>query len=170
MKSNDQKIADKKVDKIVNEAAKDDSVKTENVEITQEELMELIKQLADSRDKEQRALADYQNLVRRTQDERSKIARLAAKDFVEDLIQPLAHLSLASEQINEVGLNTVVSQLWQVLEQNGLKKIDCLNKKFDIELMEVIDKGKKGNKVVKIVKDGYILNNEVIQHAKVILD
>ncbi|MBU0974390.1 nucleotide exchange factor GrpE [Patescibacteria group bacterium] len=164
MKSDSQKIADKKVDEINAE------FENTNAEITQSELMDLIKQLADSKNKEQRTLADYQNLVRRTQDERFMIAKLAAKDFIKDLIQPLAHLSLASEQINEVGLNMVISQLWQVLEQNGLKKIDCKNKKFDIETMEVIDKGKKGDKVIKIVKDGYMLNNEVIQHAKVILN
>ncbi len=188
MKSDDQKIVDNKVDetgqdseKLVEEAfesnkeafeSKSETMdsKSETVEITQEELMGLINQLAESKNKEQRALADYQNLVRRTQEERSKIARLAAKDFVEDLIQPLAHLTLASEQLDDVGLNMVIAQLWQVLEQNGLKKIDCMNKIFDIEFMEVIDKGKKGEKVIKIVKDGYMLNNEVIQHAKVILN
>ncbi len=53
---------------------------------------------------------------------------------------------------------------------NGLKRIDCLGKKFDIELMEVVDKGEKGSKVVEVVKEGYLLNDEVIQHAKVVLD
>ena len=144
--------------------------KQEFVEISKEELTQLVNQLEETKAKEQRSLADYQNLVRRTREERLRIIKLAAQDFVDSLIQPLTHLSLASEQINNDGLDMVVTQLWQVLEENGLKKIDCIGKKFDIETMEVIERGKKGNKVIKIVKEGYLLNDEVVQHAKVILD
>jgi molecular chaperone GrpE len=154
----------KKVDPVIEEK----TVKT--VEIDKQELEDLITRLEEAKNKEQRSLADYQNLVRRTRDERSKIAKLAARDFIESLIQPLDNLSLASRQLDDVGLDMVVSQLWQVLEMNGLKKIDCINKKFDIELMEVVDKGEKGSKVIKVVREGYLLNDEVIQHAKVILD
>ena len=144
--------------------------KQEFVEISKEELTQLVNQLEETKAKEQRSLADYQNLIRRTREERLRIIKLAAQDFVDSLIQPLTHLSLASEQINNDGLDMVVTQLWQVLEENGLKKIDCIGKKFDIETMEVIERGKKGNKVIKIVKEGYLLNDEVVQHAKVILD
>ncbi|GIK84323.1 MAG: protein GrpE [Patescibacteria group bacterium] len=135
-----------------------------------EQVLDLSNQLANAKRKEQLALADYQNLVRRTNEERSKVARLAARNFVEDLLQPLGHLTLASEQLKDAGLSMVVSQLWQALEQNGLKKIEALGKEFDVTTMEVADKGEQGQKVVKIVKDGYTLNDEVIQHAKVILD
>lgn len=130
----------------------------------------LTQQLADSKRKEQLALADYQNLIRRTNDERGKVARLAARNFIEDLLHPLSNLTLASEQINDSGLNMVVSQLWQTLERNGLKRIDALGKNFDVSTMEVTQKEKKGQKVTKIVREGYTLNDEVIQHAKVILD
>jgi molecular chaperone GrpE len=127
-------------------------------------------QLIDAKRREQLALADYQNLMRRTAEERSRVARLAARNFIEDLLQPLSHLTLASEQLNDPGLNMVVSQLWQALEQNGLVKIDALGKAFDVETMEATQKGDKGEKVIKIVRDGYKLNDEVIQHVKVILD
>ncbi|MCB9813337.1 MAG: nucleotide exchange factor GrpE [Pseudomonadales bacterium] len=140
------------------------------MKISKDELLNLFSQLEDARNEKQRALADYQNLVRRTKEERARLIKMAARDFIESLIQPLAHLSLASEQIKDPGLNMVSTQLWNVLGENGLRKIDCLGKTFDIETMEVVEKGKKGSKVVKIVKEGFILNDEVIQHAKVILD
>lgn len=130
----------------------------------------LAEQLADAKRREQLALADYQNLIRRTNEARSKISRLAARTFVEDLLQPLSHLSMASEQLNDAGLNMVVSQLWQALENNGLQKIDALGKEFDVSTMEATDTGENGKKVIKIVRDGYLLNDEIIQHAKVILD
>lgn len=142
----------------------------DQIEKLSDQIIALEAQLVESKNREQRSLADYQNLVRRTQEERVKIFKLAARDFIEGLIQPLAHLSLAADQLNETGLNMVVSQLWQVLEENGLKKIDSLGKDFDIKHMEVVDKGEKGRKVIKVVKEGYLLNDEVVQHTKVILD
>lgn len=140
-------------------------------EFTADEIIEqLVEQLEVITDKEQRALADYQNLVRRTRKDKTKITKLAAKNFVEDLLQPLSHLAMASEQLNDTGLSMVVEQLWVSLESNGLQKIDAMGKDFDIETMEVTDKGEKSKKVIKIVSDGYRLNGEVIRHAKVILD
>lgn len=152
----------------------DENLVEENLEQKVDELskqvVSLSEQLQDAKRREQLALADYQNLVRRTSEERSKVARLAAANFVQDLIQPLSHLALASEQINDPGLNMVISQLWQSLENNGLKKIDALGKQFDVNTMEATETGDHGKKVIKVVSEGYILNGEVIQHAKVILD
>ena len=135
-----------------------------------EQLLAVSGQLVEAKRREQLALADYQNLVRRTQEERGRVARLAARNFIDSLLQPLSHLTLASLQLNDAGLTMVVSQLWQGLEQNGLKKIDALGKEFDVNTMEAVEKGVFGQKVLKVVSDGYTLNDEVIQHAKVILD
>ena len=147
-----------------------ESEELSELEQLQQDYESVVTQLADAKRREQLALADYQNLMRRTNQERGKIARLAARTFVEDLLQPLSHLALASEQINDAGLTMVVSQLWIALENNGLKKIEALGKKFDVTTMEATEVKDKGEKVTKVVSDGYLLNDEVIQHAKVILD
>lgn len=160
---------DKKSDEVQGSVAEQQELDAV-VEELSSQVVSLSEQLSDAKRREQVALADYQNLVRRTSEERSKVAKLAAKNFVEDLIQPLNHLSLASEQLNDAGLNMVVTQLWQALEQNGLKKIDALGKPFDVTLMEAAEIGEKGEIVVKVISEGYTLNNEVVQHAKVILD
>ena len=59
------------------------------VEIEKDELLNLVSQLEEAKTKEQRALADYQNLVRRTKEERARTIKLAARDFVESLISQL---------------------------------------------------------------------------------
>lgn len=120
--------------------------------------------------REKLALADYQNLVRRSAEDRIRTQKLACISLVQNLIVPLSHLSLASKQLNDKGLDMVVNQLWQTLNQEGLEKIDVVGKEFDVNTMEVVDKGEKGQKVVSVVTDGYKLNGEVIQHAKVVLD
>ncbi|MFZ1721922.1 MAG: nucleotide exchange factor GrpE [Microgenomates group bacterium] len=119
--------------------------------------------------KEQRALADYHNLQRRTAQERTKLAKFATQQVIEDLLQPLSHLDMATHQINDTGLTMVVQQLKTALENHGLQKIDVLGKKFDVETMEVVDKNGTGDTVIKVVQDGYRLYDMVIQHAKVVL-
>jgi len=147
---------------------------TDEVEILEEtvddQLAVLQSQLVESEQKYQRAIADYHNLVRRNREEAVKKARLATKDFVSNLVQPLNHLTLAAQQINDPGLNMVISQLWQTLNQEGLEQVDCLGKPFDAETMEVVEISKAGKKVTKVLSPCYRLNGEIIQFAKVILD
>ena len=150
------------------------NIQDETPEIREEtavdEVTQLQVQLEESERKYQRALADYQNLVRRTQQDAVRRAKLATKDFVTDLIQPLNHLSLAAGQLSDPGLTMVMTQLWQTLNMHGLEEIECLGTAFDAELMEVVEITEKGKKVTKIVSPGYRLHGEVIQFAKVILD
>lgn len=170
----------KKTQENLDAEGQDVSLQTENAESLaeletklaelSEQLVTTSNQLVEAKRREQLALADYQNLVRRTNEERGRVARLAARNFVDGMLQPLSHLTLASQQLNDAGLTMVITQLWQSLEENGLKKIDALGKEFDVHTMEAVEKGEHGQKVLKIVRDGYVLNDEVIQHAKVILD
>lgn len=139
------------------------------------EVTELQEKLAAVQDAERRARADYQNLVRRTQDERAMLVKLATKSFVSDLLQPLSHLTLAANQIKDKGLDMVISQLWQTLEQQGLKEINPVGQPFDVHTMDAVDKegdvsvDDEGVVVTKVVKSGYSLNGEVIEHAKVVV-
>jgi len=125
--------------------------------------------LIEARGREQRALADYQNLVRRTREDRSKVAKIAGRDFIESLLEPFEHLSLAAEQLKDPGINMVVTELWQALASQGLQEIEAMGKKFDVNTMEVVERVGDGDIVVKVIRRGYMLNGEVIQHAKVVV-
>lgn len=130
-------------------------------------------QIVQAQDAERRARADYQNLVRRTQQERQQLIKLATKSLVSDLVQPVEHLSLAAAQLNDKGLDMVVHQFWQVLENHGLQEINPIDQDFDLETMEAVDTledvTEEDSVVKSVVKRGYRLNGEVIQHAKVVL-
>ena len=136
---------------------------------TTDRLVEIQQQLEQAHEREKRALADYQNLVRRNQEERVKLLRFANKDLVESLLQPLNHLSLAAEKISDQGLNMVVQDFWKVLQEAGLEEINPEGEKFDVTTMAVVEKTGEGDTVQKVVKRGYKLNEEVIQHAQVIV-
>lgn len=137
------------------------------------QLDELQQQLVEAQEAERRARADYQNLLRRTQDERAMVVKLATKSFVSDLLQPLSHLTLAAQQLKDQGLDMVITQLWQALENNGLQEINPVGQPFDLVTMEVVDKEEELDEgsavVVKVIKTGYSLNGEIIEHAKVVM-
>ncbi len=152
---------------------------------------ELQNQLQACKEQVFRAQADYQNLVRRNQQERANLIKLATQDVIEALLQPLDHLEMAAQQIDDAGLNMVVHQFHQVLSQFGVEEITCVGQEFNVELMEAVesnhDQGqnrndKKGNKdgntsrdvetmrVSKVTQKGYQLHGKVIRHAKVIVE
>jgi molecular chaperone GrpE len=154
--------------------------------VENEELDVLIEKLSGelelAREKERRAVADYQNLVRRNREEKVRIAKFAALDLIETIIDPLSHLSLAAVQINDQGLNMVISQLWMKLNEAGLEEINPVGQSFDVNTMEAVadpSQGKPGviideheedkQTVIKVVAKGFKLNGEVIRHAKVIV-
>lgn len=132
-------------------------------------LEQLSAEVDQAHEREKRALADYQNLVRRTQQERSKLVRMASRDVIETLLPALENLDRATEQLDDQGLSMVVEQIWNQLKEFGLEKIKALGNKFDLESMEVVDRVNDGETVVEVVSPGYKLKNKVIQHAKVIL-
>lgn len=138
-----------------------------------------------TQERERRAVADYQNLVRRNREEKVKVAKFATLDFVETIIDSLNHLALAAKQLNDQGLNMVISQLWMKLNEAGLEEFDPIGQEFDVETMEAVadpsdqaeeikeeqskKKDHKNPTVTKVISKGYKLNGEIIRHAKVIV-
>jgi molecular chaperone GrpE len=153
----------------VSAGAGDDTSLHAEIERLQEELEAMGARASRAHDRERRALADYQNLVRRTQSDAGRLAKFATSELLQQLIQPLEHLHLASQQLNDKGLVMVVAQLWQVLEQNGVSVINPLGEEFSVETMEAVDHNGEGSAVVQVVSRGYLLNGEVLQHAKVVV-
>lgn len=125
--------------------------------------------LVQCQERERRALADYQNLVRQTQNQRANLIKLANADLLLSILESIEHLSVASEQLKDPGLELTIKELWQRLNAMGLEEIKVLNKKFDVDLMEVVEKTGDKEKVIKVLRKGYRLNGQVIQHAKVVL-
>jgi len=139
-----------------------------------EELNQLQTDLQKARESELRAMADYQNLVRRTQEDYGKMAKFANLTLIESLLQPLEHLYLAKEQLKDQGLSMVYQQFMQVMQEEGLEEINALGKEFDSATMEVVNKENVAkqdqvNKVLKVAQRGFRLHGDVIRHTKVIV-
>ena len=130
---------------------------------------ELKNEVNIAHEREKRSLADYQNLLRRTQEQRQRLVKSANKQLVQVLLPSLENLDRAAQQIDDSGLKMVINQLWSSLEDLGLQKIEAKGQKFDLDTMEVVDRQGEGETVIQVVSQGYRLGDEVVQHAKVIV-
>lgn len=129
----------------------------------------ITQQLAECQEREKRALADYQNLLRRSQQERLDSAKYGSQQLVQKIIQPLEHLSLASSQLQDPGLQMVIDQFWQVLHDEGLEEINPLHQEFDISTMEAVEQAEEGTLVTEVRRKGYKFKDRVLQFAQVVV-
>lgn len=130
---------------------------------------ELRKEVEVWRGKYLRALADYQNLERRVDQDREEQIKLASKKIIQDILGAFDTLEKADKHLKDPGLTLGVKSFWSVLEADGVKKIEVLGKKFDPQLMECVEvaESDKDGEVVEEVRTGYMLWDKVIRVAQV---
>lgn len=116
-----------------------------------------------------RALADYQNLVRRYEIEKADFVAYANTNLVLKLLAVLDHFDRAQEYLKDPGLELAIKQFRGVLSEEGLVEIEALEKEFNPEEMEAVEvvEGKESGKVAEVIAKGYRLKDKVIRVAKV---
>ncbi|MFZ2310837.1 MAG: nucleotide exchange factor GrpE [Patescibacteria group bacterium] len=119
------------------------------------------------------ALADYQNLLKKTAADKTEFAKYAIADLLEDIIPVYDHLKLSllglsTEEENNAwaqGVKYVLKQFKDVLEARGVEEIKTVGEKFDHNTMEALEG--EGEIVTKEIMPGYRLNGRLIRAAKV---
>jgi len=125
-----------------------------------------------------RAIADMENLKRRTEEDRSRMALFANIELIQLILPSLHNAKLAiqhtpkdlPQNLNEwvSGVTTIFSQIEQALQKIGLTEIKALNETFNPKFHEAVmqDKGPK-DKVLEVLSPGYMLGEYVVTPAKV---
>lgn len=114
-----------------------------------------------------RALADYQNLEKRTREERGEWIRSSGRDILLRLLPVLDTLSLANKHIEDEGIKVTLKQFVDVLNVEGVVKIETSGKKFDPHIMEAVEQVDEGDNVVEEVREGYMLHDRLLRPAQV---
>ncbi|SRR5260221_5290595 len=125
-------------------------------------------QIAEAKYK--RALADYQNLQRRVQEEKGEWIRTSNKNLVLKLLPILDTLMLAEKHTKDKTFSLLVQQFLQILQEEGVRRIKTLGEKFDPNTMEAIEtrEGNEGE-VLEEAAAGYELYGQVLRPAKVVV-
>jgi len=155
---------------------------TENNEILSQDSEKIIKiyekKLSNYDEKLQRALADYQNLERRTQVEISQRVFSKTNDLLlnfiniyEDFIR--AENSLSKDKINTDGIQAVIKNMENLLAENNIKPIDAVGEIFDPQIHEAVsmveDNSLDDGTITQEVSKGYISGKAILKPSKVIV-
>ncbi|HSX18562.1 MAG TPA: nucleotide exchange factor GrpE [Candidatus Saccharimonadales bacterium] len=119
-----------------------------------------------------RALADYQNLERRVEEERRLLSTLSSALVIEKFLPVLDNLESAQKHLNDEGLEMVMKQFKDILNQEGVVEIEAEGQTFDPQLHEAIEvkEGENNNMVVSTVRKGYKINDKVLRPAQVVVE
>lgn len=127
-------------------------------------------------------MAEFDNFKKRMMRERAELMRNAAEQVLKGLLPILDDFERGLTAIKDTsdadavkeGMQLIYKKFVKYLEQNGVKEIPTNEQPFDVDYHEAIsmvpvgDESLKG-KVIDTVLKGYILNDKVIRHAKVVV-
>lgn len=118
-----------------------------------------------------RALADYQNLVKRTDREKFEILSRANKSIVEELLPVLDQFKRAQAHLKDPGLEMALEQLKNVLGRSGVEVISThVGDVFDVKLHEAVEtvEGRESGTIAKVLEDGFKWKDgQVLRPARV---
>jgi len=117
-----------------------------------------------------RALADYQNLQRRTQEEKTEWIMTANKQLVLKLLPILDTLMLAEEHTKDKSFTLTVQQFLQLLKEEGIERIKTIGESFDPLVMEAVETREGEDlKVLEELKAGFRSGEIIIRPAFVVV-
>src|SRR2546427_4174076 len=134
-------------------------------------IAELEKQVEDEKNAHLRALADYQNYRRRSDEQRREAQQFANRELVLGLLPALDNFerALAAAEKNQSydaligGVSLTMRQIQDYLAKNGVEPIEAVGKEFDPNfheaVMRVEDSEHPENTVVEEVQKGYKMHN-----------
>jgi len=118
-----------------------------------------------------RALADYDNLVKRVERDRETIEKVVSLRIVLKLLSVLDNLENAQKHLKDEGLAITIGEFQKVLSEEGLNEIrPGVGEEFNPELMEAIEviHGERDNMIGEVTLVGWKFEDgTVVRPAKV---
>ena len=117
-----------------------------------------------------RALADYQNLVKRIDTDKKDFVKFATANIISKFLPSLDILELSATHSQDQGVQMAVKQFQDVLFAEGLQEISPkVGDTFDHEIHECFETlpGQPDNTIAEIITKGYKINDYVIRPAKI---
>lgn len=157
----------------------DDSESADNVSDDYATLQKKYNELNDSH---LRLMAEFDNYRKRTLREKADLIKTGGESTLSNLLPVIDDLERAMQNVRiaedlpafKEGVELIYSKFITYLAQQGVKPIDTIGKAFDMETSEAVaiipapEKELKGQ-VLDCVQTGYIMNDKVIRHAKVVV-
>jgi molecular chaperone GrpE len=154
-------------------------------DLLQADLISKIEQLEKERDelkdKYLRKAAEFENYKRRIEQEFASLSKYANEQLIIDILPVVddfersLHVSKERREFGPFykGIELIYRKFLKLLESKGVKQIDSEGKPFDVDLhdalMQISKENVAPNTVIEEVEKGYLYNDKVIRHAKVVV-
>jgi molecular chaperone GrpE len=149
---------------------------SENIEDLKKALLEeqqkAVEYLADA----QRERADYQNLKKRTEQEKQESLNRYNAEFIRALLPVVDDMERAFTMVEPKskdttwveGFRIIQRNLQDILKSHGCTEIECIGQPFDPNLHEAVayEAGEEGM-VISQHRKGYSINNRVLRASQV---
>ena len=150
----------------------------------QDPLSAMIAERDELKDQLLRALADTENMRRRSEREAVNVRKYGHTPFARDLVGAIDNLARAVESAPDnlealdntiksliTGIQLSWTELQSVIEKHGIKRVEPLGEKFDYNLhqamFEVPTHDQPGGVVLEVVQHGYVLHDRLLRPAMV---
>lgn len=140
-------------------------------------------ELAQTKDRLLRALAETENVRRRAEREREDLRKYAVSGFAKDLLSAADNLRRALDSLPESevrddkvrglleGVAATERELLAVFERHGIHRIDPKGERFDHNLHQAIFETETtdapGGTVVEVLQPGYVIHDRLLRPAMV---
>lgn len=153
--------------------------KNKRIEELEAQVAKLQEELAASKNEYFKAYADAENLKKRLKNEADNVRKYRIQGFATEVLPVLDNLERAlSSKVEDPniknfvkGFEMIYQQLVHILENEGVKEIDALNKPFDPNyhqaLMQEAKEGVESGIVLEVLQKGYMLKDRVLRASLV---
>lgn len=150
--------------------------KLSEVEKLRKEVEELKQEIGVTKNAYYKAYADTENLKKRLQAQADEANKYRIQSFALAILPALDSLELAltgkdPEDSFVKGVRLTYDQIVHALSNEGVEKIDCLNKPFDANeahaIMTEKVEGTEPNTVIEVLQTGYRLKDRLLRAALV---
>ena len=159
----------------------DDGIEADEPENREEELELKISELKDQL---LRAVADSENIRKRSEREKEQTRRFGIANFAKDLLSIADNLGRAldaapkNEDIKDdaiknfvIGIQMTEQELQKAFDNNNIRKIDPIGEKFDYNfhqaMFEVEETDQEPGVVVQVLQPGYAIDDRILRPAMV---
>ena len=180
----DNAVTDDAADDILNDALATGGAETKGDAEAQDPLTVTIAERDQLKDQLLRALADTENMRRRSEREASNVRKYGHTPFARDLVGAIDNLARVVESAPEnlvqadetvksliTGIQLSWTELQSVIEKHGIKRVEPLGEKFDYNLhqamFEVPTNDQPSGMVLEVVQHGYVLHDRLLRPAMV---
>ena len=180
----DKAATDGAMDDILNDVLAAAGAETKGDADVQDPLTAMTAERDQLKDQLLRALADTENMRRRSEREAANVRKYGHTPFARDLVGAIDNLARVVESAPEnldqadetvksliTGIQLSWTELQSVIEKHGIKRVEPLGEKFDYNLhqamFEVPTNDQPSGMVLEVVQHGYVLHDRLLRPAMV---